>query len=253
MLEAFAERREREARARADSSSFQAAPMPSQARPPDRTSRVVAALTHRPGVPVVDAADHEPEAGPLVVGGHEAERGHPSSIGSSTAPTPRIWKKWSMTQIESKPASSAVADDPGEGRADGLGAAGPRERADLQAELHRGGATPVRREAAPRPVARTGQRKRSISAGMRASAMRPSPRRNAAPRTRASGSPGGLAEGELGGRGQLVGDRADRRAHDPPVGVGLAAQVVERQQARHADRDVDDAPAPRAARSCPRR
>ena len=31
----------------------------------------------------------------------------PSSIGSSTRPTPRIWKKWSMTQIESKPTSSA--------------------------------------------------------------------------------------------------------------------------------------------------
>ena len=31
----------------------------------------------------------------------------PSSIGSSVAPTLRIWKKWSMTQIESNPASSA--------------------------------------------------------------------------------------------------------------------------------------------------
>ena len=32
----------------------------------------------------------------------------PSSIGSSGRPTPRIWKKWSMTQMESKPASSAA-------------------------------------------------------------------------------------------------------------------------------------------------
>ena len=32
-----------------EQSSFQAAPMPSQARPPDRTSSVVAALTQRPG------------------------------------------------------------------------------------------------------------------------------------------------------------------------------------------------------------
>src|SRR6266404_8531473 len=32
----------------------------------------------------------------------------PSSIGSSTAPTPRIWNRWSMTQMESKPISSAV-------------------------------------------------------------------------------------------------------------------------------------------------
>jgi PAS domain-containing protein len=31
----------------------------------------------------------------------------PSSIGSSGRPTPRIWKKWSITQIESKPRPSA--------------------------------------------------------------------------------------------------------------------------------------------------
>jgi hypothetical protein len=31
----------------------------------------------------------------------------PSSIGSSGRPTLRIWKKWSMTQMESKPAASA--------------------------------------------------------------------------------------------------------------------------------------------------
>src|SRR6187200_3271844 len=32
----------------------------------------------------------------------------PSSMGSSTSPTLRIWNRWSMTQIESNPASSAV-------------------------------------------------------------------------------------------------------------------------------------------------
>ena len=31
----------------------------------------------------------------------------PSSIGSSAGPMLRIWKKWSMTQSESKPTSSA--------------------------------------------------------------------------------------------------------------------------------------------------
>src|SRR3970040_1137419 len=31
-----------------------------------------------------------------------------STIGSSGRPIPRIWKKWSMTQIESNPASSAA-------------------------------------------------------------------------------------------------------------------------------------------------
>ena len=61
------------------------------------------------------------------------------------------------------------------------------------------------------------------------------------------GAAGGLAEGELGGGRQLVGDGADGRAHDPAVGVGDAAQVLERQQPGHADGDVDDAPAPRPA------
>ena len=60
----------------------------------------------------------------------------PSSIGSSTGPTLRIWKKWSMTQIESKPTSSAwrtmrARVGPMAGRA-----AGPGERRDLEAELH---------------------------------------------------------------------------------------------------------------------
>ncbi len=32
----------------------------------------------------------------------------PSSIGSSAGPIPRIWKKWSITQRESNPASSAL-------------------------------------------------------------------------------------------------------------------------------------------------
>ena len=46
----------------------------------------------------------------------------PSSIGSSGAPTLRIWKKWSMTQIESKPASSASRTMRARVGADGLGA-----------------------------------------------------------------------------------------------------------------------------------
>ena len=48
-LEALARAAGRRTRGLRDSSSFQAAPMPSQARPPDSTSSVVAALTHRPG------------------------------------------------------------------------------------------------------------------------------------------------------------------------------------------------------------
>ena len=60
----------------------------------------------------------------------------PSSIGASGGPRPRIWKKWSITQIESKPASSAVRADAGQRRTDGGRAARPRELVDLEPELH---------------------------------------------------------------------------------------------------------------------
>ena len=50
--------------------------MPSQARPPDRTSSVVVGLDPQARVAVVDAADHQPEPGPLGMGGHEAEGRH---------------------------------------------------------------------------------------------------------------------------------------------------------------------------------
>ena len=75
----------------------------------------------------------------------------PSSIGSSGLPTPRIWKKWSMTQIESKPTSSASRTMPRQRRADRRGAARPGERVDLEAELHR--RRVPRRAAAMRSVA----------------------------------------------------------------------------------------------------
>ena len=39
---------------------------------------------------------------------------------------------------------------------------------------------------------------------------------------------------------QLVRDRAHRGAHHPAIVIGRPAQVLERQQPRHADRDVDD-------------
>ena len=89
--------------------------------------------------------------------------------------------------------------------------------------------------------------KRSFSRGMTMSRIEPSPRVKAAPRTRATGRPAVLPRVELGGGGQLVGDGAHGRAHDPAVGVGRAAEVLERQQPGHADRHVDDAPAPRPA------
>ncbi len=82
---------------------------------------------------------------------------------------------------------------------------------------------------------------------MMTSAMAPSPRVNGAPRMMATGRPVGLAEGQLCGGGELVGDGPDGRVHDAAVDVGQAAQVLERQQAGHADGDVDDAPAPRSS------
>jgi len=56
----------------------------------------------------VHAADEQPQTRALRMRGKETKRRPALSIGSSTGPTPRIWKKWSMTQIESKPTSSAA-------------------------------------------------------------------------------------------------------------------------------------------------
>ena len=91
-LEALAQRREGEARGRPTPRWFQAAPSPSQARPPERTSRVVAALTQSRGLAVVDAADHQPEPGPLRVRRDEAEGGPALEHRLVDGPTPRIWK-----------------------------------------------------------------------------------------------------------------------------------------------------------------
>ena len=118
------------------SSSFQAAPMPSQARPPDRTSSVVAALTQSAGLAVVDAADHEPERGRLVCAAMKPRVVQPSSIGSSAGPTPADLEE--VVHDPERVEADVVGGlgDPGEGRADGGVAAGPRERGDLEADLH---------------------------------------------------------------------------------------------------------------------
>ena len=66
-------------------------------------------LDPEPGLAIVDAADHEAEAGaPVEWAAMKPSAVMPSSIGSSGLPTEPIWRKWSMTQMESKPASSAV-------------------------------------------------------------------------------------------------------------------------------------------------
>ena len=65
-------------------------------------------------------------------------------------------------------------------------------------------------------------RKRSNDSGITTSRIDASPRVNAAPRTSATGRPDALAERQLGGRGELVGDRADGRLHHPAVAIGRA-------------------------------
>ena len=58
---------------------------------------------------------------------------------------------------------------------------------------------------------------------------------------------GGLPKGELSSSGDLVGNGPNGRGHHPPVGVGLAPQILQRCNASHANRNVGDAEAPRAA------
>ena len=69
----------------------------------------------------------------------------PSSIGASGGPRPRIWKKWSITQIESKPTSSAVRVTRARVGPMACCAARPGEVVDLQAELHGSTVTPCQK------------------------------------------------------------------------------------------------------------
>src|SRR5262245_12843369 len=136
----------------------------------------------------------------------------PSSIGSSGGPTPRIWKKWSMTQIESKPTSSAVRTTRAKVSASSRAPPGQVkelicrpafiEPETLAEEVHVRGQEGVadRRGVAPRES-------RTANQGHR-------PARH-------------LAERELRGRGELVGDSADGRPHRPAVCVGRAPEIVD--------------------------
>ena len=96
-------------------------------------------LDPEPRVPVVDAADHEPEPGVLRVRGQEPEGGHAFEhrlLGLADAAD--------LEEVVHDPDRIeahvvGLAGDPGERRPDGLPASGPGERADLQADLHRHG------------------------------------------------------------------------------------------------------------------
>src|SRR5262249_50789609 len=152
----------------------------------------------------------------------------PSSIGSSAGPTPRIWKKWSITQSESIPAASAVSTTrPRVGPISGVppghlnaSICNPNFIARLLValgvlgeEVHRTGHEDVLDRALAAPELGAADER--------------------------DGSSVDLAERELGRGGELVGHGANGRAHDAAVVVRAAAEVLERLEARDADRDVD--------------
>src|SRR5688572_25785303 len=94
------------------------------------------------GWPVVDAADHQPDAGLLRVRRHEAERGH-------AIQHRRLWRP-EATDLEEvvhdpdRVEANLIggACDARQGWTDGCGPTRPGERVDLQAELHRATAMP---------------------------------------------------------------------------------------------------------------
>src|SRR4051794_24890710 len=130
----------------------------------------------------------------------------PSSIGSSGRPTLRIWKKWSITQIESKPAASASRTM----RASvGPMASGPPGQ--VNDEIWR---PAFMRDASLWVSAEEVVlgRHEDIPDGALAE-------RGLCAAHERDGSGRSLAEHELRGGGELVCHRADRRPHDAPVGV----------------------------------
>ena len=87
-------------------------------------------------VPVVDAADHQAEAGAFRVRGHETERGpafeHRFLDGADAADLEEVVHHPDRIEAD----VVGVADDLGERRADRGRAPGERVRIDLEAELH---------------------------------------------------------------------------------------------------------------------
>ena len=87
-------------------------------------------------VAVVDAADHQPEPGPLAVGGHEPERRpaleHRLELRARPADLPEVVHHPDGVEAD----LVGRPDGAGEGRPDRLRSAGPGERVDLESELH---------------------------------------------------------------------------------------------------------------------
>src|SRR3954454_7254422 len=135
-LETFTERRERET----ERSGFILVPGGPDAEPRAAARQDVEgrrSLHPESGVPVVHAADHETESRARRVRGHEPER-RPAFEHRFFRPAvaPDLEE---MVHDPDRIEAGVVGrpDDFREGQADGLGAARPRERVDLEAELHR--------------------------------------------------------------------------------------------------------------------
>ena len=106
-------------------------------------------------VAVVDATDHQPQPRSLRVRGHEPERGpaleHRLLGLADAADLEEVVHDPDRIEAD----VVGLADDPGEGRADRLGPARPRERRDLEAELHSLRSVPVCRSVARSAPTRT--------------------------------------------------------------------------------------------------
>ena len=148
----------------------------------------------------------------------------PSSIGSSGRPTPRIWKKWSMTQIESKPASSASRTI----RASvGPIASGPPGQVN---------------DGIWRPTfIGTGRSRRAMTT----SRIVPSPSGGLAPRTSATGRPAVLPSASSAAEASSSATARTVVRITRPSASGWPRRSSSGRMPGHAERDVDDAPAPR--------
>ena len=82
--------------------------MPNHARPPEMTSSVVHILASSAGLRYVTPPTSRPRLALLVRAAIPASAMLPSSMLSSCGPIGGIWCRWSMTETEPKPLSSAV-------------------------------------------------------------------------------------------------------------------------------------------------
>jgi hypothetical protein len=88
--------------------SFQAAPIPKMARPPEITSSVVTILARSDGLRYVTPETNAPSLTRDVPGATAPSNVYASNMGCSGGPMLAICWKWSITNNESNPESSAA-------------------------------------------------------------------------------------------------------------------------------------------------